>query len=71
MQSLCQDLLADVWSVRIGGVNEVHAELHGTLYDGDGGVSIRRLTPDTVPDYAHGPEAEAMDSSEVLQIDGG
>ena len=66
VERLGQDFLADVGPVGVGGVDEVHAQLHGAAYDGDGGLPVGRLAPDAVPDDAHGAEAQAMDSSQVL-----
>ena len=71
VQASANDFLADVGAVRVGGVNEVDAKLHGAAHHGDRGGAVCRLAPDAVADDPHGAEAQPVDGSQVLQGDRG
>ncbi len=60
-QYLGDQLFAHVGPVRVGGVDEVDAQLDRPAQHGDGRVVVGGRAPDAPPRDAHGPEAEAVD----------
>ena len=61
MQRLFDELLADERAVGVRGVDEIDAELDGTLEHADGLRRIFGLAPDAGTGDLHGSEAEAVD----------
>jgi hypothetical protein len=60
MQRLADQTLADVGAVRIGRVDEVHAELQRPLQHAARVLRVFRLAPDAWPCQAHCAETEAI-----------
>ncbi len=61
MQRLRDQLLADVRTIRLRGIDQVHAELDGATKDGETFLPVLRRPPDTVARETHRAESEAMD----------
>ena len=60
MQGLCDELLADMRSVRFGGIDEIYPKLDRALQHANCLGAIARRAPDTVARDAHRSEAEAV-----------
>jgi hypothetical protein len=65
VQRLANEVLTHVGAVRVGGVDEVDAELDRATQHGDGGVVVRRIAPDAVSGDAHRAEAEAANGERI------
>src|ERR1044072_4838204 len=61
MQRLRDQLFADFRTVRLGRVDEIHAELDRALEDANRFIAILRRTPDAFAGDAHRAEAEPVD----------
>jgi len=69
MQGLSDEFFADIGAVRIGGVNEIDAELDGAAQNGYGRLAVLGRAPDAIAGDAHGAKAEAMDGELAAERD--
>ena len=69
-ERLGDDLLADVRAVRVGGVDEVDAELDGAADHGDGAGAVLGRSPDAVAGELHGAVAETVDGAAAGEREG-
>jgi hypothetical protein len=69
VERLADELFADVRPVRVGGVDEVDAELDRAAQHRLRLVAVSRRTPDTVTGDTHGAEAEAVHRKVAAHID--
>jgi hypothetical protein len=53
------ELLVGAGAIGVGGVDEVHAERHGTLQQAQCRGTVGRVAPDAGPCEAHGTESDA------------
>ena len=61
MKRLTDQLLGDIGSVEVSGIDKVDAELRQALQRADGLRPVGRLTPNAGTGDAHGAESEAVD----------
>ena len=61
MQRFGDQFFADVGAIRIRGIDEVDAQLHGAPQHADGAVVIFRWTPNALSRNAHRAIAQAID----------
>src|SRR6185312_7678518 len=69
MQRLTNEALRDVGAVRVGGVDEVDAELARPLQRADRLRAIGGLAPDAGPGDPHRPEPQAMDGELAAELE--
>ena len=69
VQRLADQFLADVGAVRVGGVEEVDAEVGGPAQDGHRLRTARRVTPDALAGDLHRAVAEAVDLQVSAEAD--
>src|SRR6478672_9241220 len=62
--------LADRGAVRVGGIDEVDAQLHHPPERGDGLVAAGRVAPDTRTGDPHGPEPQPVDGQVTAYVYG-
>src|SRR4029453_3168662 len=62
--------LADRGAVRVGGIEEVDAQLHHPPERGDGLVAAGRVAPDTGTGDPHGPEPHPVDGQVTAYVYG-
>jgi hypothetical protein len=60
MQGLGDEIFAYFRTIRIRGIDEIHAQIGQALQDAFRFVAIFGFAPDTVARDAHGAETEAM-----------
>jgi hypothetical protein len=60
MQGLGEEIFAYLRTVRISGIDEIHAQIGQALQDVFRFVAIFGFAPDTVAGDAHGAETKAM-----------
>ena len=70
VEGLGDQLLADDRAVAVGGVDEVHATLHGGPEDGQRSLVVLRRAPDAVAGDLHGAVAEAVHLEVAAQAEG-
>src|SRR4051812_6275679 len=68
IQNLVDEFFADMRAVRVGGVDEVHAQLDGAAKHRLGLIRIGWRPPDTGPGDAHGPESEPVDGEVAAEV---
>jgi len=67
-ERLGDDLLTHVRAVRIGGVDEIHAQLDRAPEDANGFLAVFRLAPNAFARQAHGAETEPMNAQVLPNV---
>jgi len=60
MERLLDNLVGDMRTVEVAGVNVVHSRLDGLAQNSDGGIHITRRSPDARASQLHGAVAHAV-----------